>query len=368
MKKFFYSLSLLVVLLSSTSKLLSQTYKFDFNLDYIAGITSNVYMGDLTAVNDSIALVAFGSAIICKVNFKTGKTLDTLENKVVYEKIKEALNSTEIYKDAEFYDVINKDDIKTCNHYYFQFRRIIRVDTATYVSEVTVNSINPGVLLHVLIYFNRNLEITKTKVLESTYSSYGVSYMSLIGYFEKNNEIFIHSSLSDTSVYDKYTPCFFSRFRETGDYYKFSGFIDGVTHGQRRLYTARFFTSFTNHDTLCISNGWEVFYLSDDVKRSAKKRDLGLPANQVYATIRQIGKNRYLAVKMNLAYDGAAINDCKIVLLDENFKEYETVIQFYIQRFSLNSIDYLDGIAYLFIHDLPKAELLLIPVKIDDDK
>ncbi len=358
-------LCLLVVLLGATSNFSAQNiYKLDFDLDYIKSISSNVSAGDLIAVNDSIALVNFGWALICKTNFKSGKFLDTLDNGLVYEKIQSKLKSTEIYKEAEFFTAKDIGDITTCNGYYIQFGRLIRTNPKSYVCEIALQTKNFGVL-SVILQINQDLDIEEIKVLENTFD-FGVSHASMNGYYEMNDELFIRSGLINTSVYDKNTPCYFSRFEFTGDYYKFSGFLEGVKHGKKNVYTAKFHSFFYNNERLCTTNGWEIFCFEDSLRNCEYNFDLGLSADEVYTNIWQIDDGEYIAARKSLDDIGAAINDCTIELLDENFKVFDKLFQFNIISTYLKSFDFHNGIAYLYLNSSDKKEMILRTFKVED--
>lgn len=358
-------LCLLVVLLWATSNFSAQNiYKLDFDLDYVRSISSNASAGDLIAVNDSIALVNFGRAVICKMNFKSGRFLDTLDNASVYEKIQSKLKSTEIYKETEFFTVKDIGDITTCNGYYIQFLRIVRLDFDKYACEVRLQTKNFGVL-SVILQINQNLDIEEIKVLENTFD-FGVSHLSLNGYYEMNDELFIRSGLIDTSVYDKNTPCYYSRFEFTGDYYTFSGFIEGVKHGKKNVYTAKFHSFFYNNEKLCTTNGWEIFCFEDSLRTCEYNLDLGLSADEVYTHIWPIDDGEYIAVRKNIDDIGAAINDCTIELLDENFKAFDKLVQFNIISTYLKSFDFHNGIAYLYLNSLDRKEMILWTFKVED--
>jgi len=323
------------------------------------------HRANVVVVNDSICLVTFGAAVLCKANFKTGEFLDTLDNILFYDKLKSRIKSTEIYKEAEFFTEKNIEESTGCSGYYFQFWRLFRNESKNYLCEVKVSKKNFEVL-STFLEINQDLQIERIPVREST-SKYGVSTMSLAGYYAMGDELFIQSTLEDTSVFNINTPSYYSRFENTGDYYEFKGLLDGVEHGKRKLYTTRFHSFFYNSERLCTTNGWSVFCFSDSLKTCEFNIDLGLPENQVYSTIRHIGNNEYIAVKMNLADDlAAAINECYIVLLDENFKEFDTLLEFNIQKTSLNSFDYFNGRAYLYWHHLKKNELLLKSFSVDE--
>jgi hypothetical protein len=338
-------------------------YKLDFDLDYVRSISSNASAGDLIAVNDSIALVNIGCAVICKMNFKSGRFLDTLDNALMYEKIQSKLKSTEFYKEAEFFSVKDIGDITTCNGYYIQFQRIIRLDFDRYACEVRLQTKNFGVL-SVILQINQNLDIEEIKVVENTLN-FGVSHISLNGYYEMNDELFIRSGLINTSVFDKNTPCYFSRFEFTGDYYKFSGFLGGVKHGKKNVYTSKFHSFFYNNERLCTTNGWEIFCFEDSLQTCEYNLDLGLSADEVYTNIWPIDEGEYIAVRKNLNDIGAAINDCTIELLDGNFKVFDKLIQFNIQKTDLGSFDFHNGIAYLYLHNFEK-EMILWTLKVED--
>lgn len=362
----FNKIGLLVALLWAASNLSGQNVcKFDFDLDYIAEMSNNPYAGNVVVIDDSTALVAFGGAVLCKANFKTGEFLDTLDNILLYDKLQSRIKSTEIYKSAEFFTEKGRDEITTCNGYYFQFWRLFRNEADNYLCEVQVTTKNFGVV-SVFLEINQDLEIEGIRVREKM-AKYGVSTLSLAGYYAMGNELFIQSRVRDTSVYNINTPSYFSRFEYTGDFYKFKGLLDGVEHGKRKLYTSRFHSFFYNEDRLCTTNGWSVFCFSDSLKTCEFNIDLGLSENQVYSSISHIGDNEYIAVKMNLADDlGAAINECYIVLLDENFKEFDTLLEFNIQKTYLNSFDYFNGRAYLYWRHLKKYELILKSFSVDE--
>jgi len=358
-------LCLLVVLLGATSNFSAQNiYKLDFDLDYIKSISSYPSAGDLIAVNDSIALVNFGWALICKTNFKSGKFLDTLDNALVYEKIQSKLTSTEVYKEAEFFSVKDIGEITTCNGYYIQFQRIIRLDFDRYVCEVRLQTKNFGVL-SVILQLNQDLDIEEIKVLENTFD-FGVSYVSMNGYYEMNDELFIWSGLTDTSVYDKNTPCYYSRFKFNGDYYKFSGFLEGVKHGKKNVYTAQFHSFFYNNEKLCITNGWEIFCFGDSLRTCEYNLDLGLSADEVYTNIWPIDDGEYIAVRKNIDDIGSAIGDCTIELLDEKFKVFDKLVQFNIISTYLKSFDFHNGVAYLYLSSSDKKEMILRTFKVED--
>jgi len=357
---------LLVALLWATSNLSGQNVcKFEFDLDYVSGMSNNPYTGNLVIIDDSTALVNFGDAVLCKANFKTGEFLDTLDNILLYENLQSEIKSTEIYKSAEFYTEKSRDKITTCNGYYFQFWRLFRNEADNYLCEVQVTTKNFGVI-SVFLEINQDLKVEGIRVLENM-GKYGVSTLSLAGYYALGDELFIQSNVRDTSINNINTPSYFSRFEYTGDYYKYKGLLDGVEQGKRKLYTSRFHSFFFNDGRLCTTNGWSVFCFSDSLKMCEFNIDLGLSENQVYSSISHIGNNEYIAVKMNLADDlGAAINECFIVLLDENFKEFDTLFEFNIQKTYLNSFDYFNGSAYLYLRHLKKKELILKFFNVDE--
>jgi hypothetical protein len=361
-----YKIIVLVALLWAASNLSGQNVcKFDFDLDYIAEMSNNPYAGSVVVIDDSTALVNFGGAVLCKANFKTGEFLDTLDNVLLYEKLQSKIKSTEIYNSAEFFTEKDIEETTGCSGYYLQFWRLFRNDSNTYLCEVKVSTKNFGVL-STFLEINQDLEIERIRVRELAIK-YGVSTLSLAGYYPMGNELFIQSRVRDTSVYTTNTPGYFSRFEYTGDHYKFKGLLDGVDHGKRKLYTSRFHSFFYNDERLCTTNGWSVFCFNDSLKKCEFNIDLGLSEDQVYSTIRHIGGNEYIAVKMNLADDiGAAVDECYIVLLDDNFKEFDTLLEFDIQKTSLNSFDYFNGNAYLYWHHLKKDELILKSFRVDE--
>lgn len=358
---------LLLVLFSTSNNLLAQTYKIDFDLSYIKGISSNPTSGNFIAIDDSAGLIVLGRAILCKIDYKSGSFTDTLDNAFLYGLLKENLLGTELYKNTKFYDVNTKDDITTCNNYYFQYRRLIRVSENIYATEIAITTINMGIV-SVVLYLSDNLDVVNLISVEKT-SDVGVAYNGITGQFEKDDILYVQSGLEGEQIYSRETPSFFTRFiKEEDGYYKFDGFLDSATHGKRNLYCPRFFSMFYNKDQPCVSNGWEIFCYSEDLSSLERKIELDIPYEEVYSTIIQVDEDKYLTTRMNLDDIGAAIGDCNIYILDKDFQEEEHLLRFSIVHSYLNSIDYLDGKLYLYLNKLMTGELMLTVIDINQKR
>lgn len=352
----FACISLAFASLAQPAAYKTETTRIHIKLSDLHSGVADLNRGNLFPIDEHRSLLNAAASLLCIVNNKTG----AIEKRFDEAKFKEKLAPILTEHFGGKYTLPSKDayeDMPFCEKYPIRYERFFKMEEdGSYACQIScsIQSIeNPEQYesIQTLGFYDEDLNIKELLFVEQ--NDTGLTLLLTGGFFKGKDTFWARKIAPFQGASD------FVRYHNaTGRKYENQGEETAIPMSSLAVYTpARFFSAFQLGDEYYVNIGTELVR-TKDFTGPVERLPFPLEADECVDIFEKVHDNRFVGLNSKLDGEGASRTGT-LFETDAGFKYFLPIKQYDFLRYTLRSIEVLDGTVYILLFDREQYCFLL---------